>query len=110
MNQLNWIVTALTLTATAFIPVFGQLADTFGRYATMTLSVSIVAIGSVLCAVAPAWPVLLLGRSLQGVGAAGVDNVSMIILADRVTLKEQAINTSVFQLLGGVGYSECLKR
>lgn len=32
-------------------------------------------------------------------------NVAMIILADQVSLKEQAINTSIFQLLNGIGYS-----
>ncbi|KAK1236914.1 hypothetical protein MKX08_007862 [Trichoderma sp. CBMAI-0020] len=29
--QLKWIVTAYTLTSTAFIPFYGQLADVFGR-------------------------------------------------------------------------------
>jgi hypothetical protein len=32
-------------------------------------------------------------------------NVSMIVLADKVSLKEQAKNTSIFQLLQGIGYS-----
>ncbi|ETI22561.1 hypothetical protein G647_06637 [Cladophialophora carrionii CBS 160.54] len=104
-NQLNWIVTAFTLTSTAFIPVFGQLADTFGRHATLQFSVVLLAIGSVLCAAAPDWAVLLLGRALQGIGTAGISNVVMIILADLVSLREQAINTSIFQLLNGIGYS-----
>ncbi|OCT51446.1 Major Facilitator Superfamily protein [Cladophialophora carrionii] len=103
-NQLNWIVTAFTLTSTAFIPVFGQLADTFGRHATLQFSVVLLAIGSVLCAAAPDWAVLLLGRALQGIGTAGISNVVMIILADLVSLREQAINTSIFQLLNGIGY------
>nr|KAK5442289.1 hypothetical protein LTR18_006142 [Exophiala xenobiotica] len=104
-NQLNWIVTAFTLTSTAFIPVFGQLADIFGRHATIQAAVLLLTIGSVLCAAAPDWPVLLLGRALQGMGTAGIQNVAMIILADSVSLKEQAVNTSIFQLMNGVGYS-----
>ncbi|EXJ58460.1 hypothetical protein A1O7_05885 [Cladophialophora yegresii CBS 114405] len=104
-NQLNWIVTAFTLTSTAFIPVFGQLADTFGRHAALQFSVVLLAIGSVLCAAAPDWAVLLLGRALQGIGTAGISNVVMIILADLVSLREQAVNTSIFQLLNGIGYS-----
>jgi len=105
-NQLNWIVTAFTLTSTAFIPVFGQISDTFGRYATLQFSVVLLTIGSVLCAAAPDWGVLLLGRALQGIGTAGVSNVSLIVLADNVTLKEQAVNTSTFQLVNGIGYGE----
>lgn len=62
-------------------------------------------IGSVLCAAAPIWAVLLLGRALQGIGTAGVANVTMIILADSVSLKEQAVNISIFQLLQGIGWN-----
>ena len=108
-NQLNWIVTSFTLTSTAFIPVFGQLADTFGRHATLQAAVALLIIGSVLCAAAPDWAVLLLGRALQGVGTAGIQNVVMIVLADIVSLKEQAINTSIFQLLNGIGYGKLLR-
>ena len=104
-NQLNWIVTAFTLTSTAFIPVFGQLSDTFGRHSALQIAMWTLTIGSILCATAPVWSVLLLGRGLQGVGTAGVQNVAMIILADSVSLKEQAVNTSIFQLLNGIGYS-----
>ncbi|EXJ80954.1 hypothetical protein A1O3_07242 [Capronia epimyces CBS 606.96] len=104
-NQLNWIVTAFTLTSTAFIPVWGQLADIFGRHAAVQSAVVCLTIGSVLCAAAPDWAVMLLGRALQGMGTAGVSNVAMIILADQVSLREQAVNTSIFQLMNGVGYS-----
>lgn len=99
-------MTAFTLTSTAFIPVFGQLADTFGRHESLQSAAVISLIGSIMCAAAPSWPVLLLGRALQGIGAAGIDNVTMIILADQASLKEQAVNMSIFQLLNGVGYSK----
>ncbi|RMZ86873.1 hypothetical protein DV736_g5900, partial [Chaetothyriales sp. CBS 134916] len=105
LNQLNWIVTAFTLTSTTFIPVLGQLSDSFGRHSALQLSMWSLTIGSVLCATAPVWPVLLLGRALQGVGSAGIQNVAMLVLADSVSLKEQAKNTSIFQMLNGIGYS-----
>jgi MFS family permease len=104
-NQLNWIVTAFTLTDTAFIPVWGQLADIFGRHSTLQCAVIILAIGSVLCAAAQDWAMLLFGRALQGIATAGTSNVILIILADKVSLREQAVNTSIFQLLNGVGYA-----
>jgi MFS family permease len=104
-NQLNWIVTSFTLTDTAFIPVWGQLADIFGRHSSLQAAVFLLMIGSVFCAAAPSWGVLLFGRALQGIGAAGIQNVAMIVLADLVSLKEQAVNTSIFQLLNGVGYA-----
>ena len=87
------------------MPVFGQLSDTFGRHSALQFSTFVLTLGSVLCAAAPVWPVLLLGRGLQGIGTAGIQNVAMIVLADKVSLKEQAVNTSLFQLLNGIGYS-----
>ncbi|KZM26607.1 uncharacterized protein EKO05_0005504 [Ascochyta rabiei] len=105
LNQLSWIGTAFTLTDTAFVPVFGQLADVFGRFAALELAVAIMSLGGVLCAAAPAWPVLVLGRALQGVGTAGMSTCSLIILADKVSLKEQAFNTSIFHFLIGVAYA-----
>lgn len=61
-------------------------------------------VGSALCTGAPthAFPVLLLGRALQGVGAAGIGVIIRVILADKVSLKENAKNNSIFSLVAGV--------
>ncbi|OOF97289.1 hypothetical protein ASPCADRAFT_165939 [Aspergillus carbonarius ITEM 5010] len=104
-DELNWIVTAFSLTSTTFIPIFGQLADVFGRHLVLQMALFFMLIGSVLCAAAQTWGMLLLGRALQGVGSAGLGNLIMIILADKVSLKENARNKSLFSLFGGVGYA-----
>ncbi|THC93928.1 hypothetical protein EYZ11_006610 [Aspergillus tanneri] len=104
-DELNWIVTAFTLTSTAFIPMFGQLADVFGRHAVLQLALFLMLIGSVLCAAAQTWGMLLLGRALQGTSSAGLMNIIMIILADKVSLKVNAKNNSLFAFVGGIGYS-----
>ncbi|KAJ0420244.1 major facilitator superfamily domain-containing protein [Aspergillus carlsbadensis] len=105
LDELNWIVTAFTLTSTALIPTFGQLADVFGRHATLQLATLLMLIGSVLCAAAQTWGMLLLGRALQGMSSAGLMTNIMIILADNVTLEENAKNNSIFAFVGGVAYS-----
>lgn len=104
-DELNWIVTAFTLTSTTFIPMFGQFADVFGRGETLHLSLFLMIIGSVLCAAAQTWGMLLLGRALQGVSDAGLMNVVMIILSDKVSLKESAKTKSLFTLVAGIGYA-----
>ncbi|KAI9847081.1 MAG: hypothetical protein M1837_003199 [Sclerophora amabilis] len=105
LDQLNWIVTAFTLTSTSFIPAFGQLADVFGRHAILQLTMILNLIGSALCAGAVSWGMLLLGRAIQGVSSAGILNLIKIILADKVSLKENATNTTVFAWVGGIGYT-----
>jgi MFS family permease len=104
-DELNWIVTAFTLTSTTFIPMLGQFADVFGRGETLHLSLFLMIIGSVLCAASQTWGMLLFGRALQGVSDAGLMNVVMIILSDKVSLKESAKTKSLFTLVGGVGYA-----
>lgn len=106
-SQLNWIVSAFNLTAAAFIPCWAQIADVFGRNVGLNAAVIIMMIGSALCTAAPtnAFPLLLLGRSLQGIAAAGINVVCRAILSDKVSLKENAKNWAVFSLVGGSSYA-----
>ncbi|KAH8700591.1 putative MFS multidrug transporter [Talaromyces proteolyticus] len=104
-DQLNWIVTAYTLTSTAFIPTFGQLADVYGRHAVLQISMGFMLVGSTLAAAAQTWGMLLLGRALQGTSAAGIMNIIMIVLADKVSLEENAKNNTIFTLVSSIGYS-----
>jgi MFS family permease len=63
-------------------------------------------IGSALCAGSPttAFPMLLVGRALQGMSCAGLNILTKVILADRVSLKENAKNNTIFAIVGGLGY------
>jgi MFS family permease len=58
-------------------------------------------IGSVLCAAARSWPMLLGGRALQGLGAAGIMSLSRIILSDGATLAETSRSNSILSFLVG---------
>ncbi|GJC82518.1 efflux pump dotC [Colletotrichum liriopes] len=103
-GQLNWIIAAFNLTSAAFIPFWGQIADIFGRHVSMQTCLVLMLVGSALCTGAPltAFPVLLLGRAFQGLACAGLNVLVRIILADKVSLRENAKNWSVFSFLGGV--------
>lgn len=84
-----------------------QIADIFGRHATILTTIATVLIGSAICTGAPTshFGVLLLGRSIQGVGIAGVGICVRIILADRVSLADYALNWTLFSLVAAVGFS-----
>ncbi|KAL4966515.1 putative MFS multidrug transporter [Aspergillus stella-maris] len=105
LDELNWIVTAFTLTSTALIPTFGQITDIFGRHSTLQLATFLMLVGSTLCAAAQNWGMLLFGRALQGTASAGLMTTIFIVLADGVSLEENAKNNSVFSLIAGVAYS-----
>lgn len=64
-------------------------------------------LGSAICTGAPttAFPALLIGRALQGIGAAGVNISVRTILADKVSLADYALNWTLFSLFAAVGYT-----
>ncbi|KAI1471391.1 MFS general substrate transporter [Daldinia caldariorum] len=104
--QLNWIISAFNLTSAAFIPFWAQMADIFGRHWSLQICSFIMLVGSALCTGAPttAFGSFLLGRALQGVACAGLNTIIRAILADKVSLADNAKNWSLFSLAGGLCY------
>jgi MFS family permease len=68
VSNLSWVITAYLLASTAVAPVFGTLSDIYGRRVMITVSLVLFTAGSILCAVAPNMPVLIVARGLQGLG------------------------------------------
>ncbi|TVY81467.1 Efflux pump FUS6, partial [Lachnellula suecica] len=106
LSQLNWIISAFKLTSATFIPFWAQFANVFGRYPALQASVLVMLLGSILCSASPvtSFAMLLAGRAFQGIGCAGLLMISKIVLADKVSLKENAKNNTVFTVVGGIGY------
>jgi EmrB/QacA subfamily drug resistance transporter len=88
-ENLSWVITAYLLTSTAVAPLYGKLADIYGRRAMMLIGIGGFLAGSAICAVAPTMPVLVLGRALQGVGGGGLLPLAQIIVADVVLPRER---------------------
>lgn len=86
-----WIGTTYSLASTAFLPLSGGLAEIFGRRHALLLSIGLFAVGSALCGAAGSGYVLIAGRTVQGLGGGGIRSLSVIILADLVTLEERGI-------------------
>jgi len=107
LEQLNWIVSAFNLTSAAFLFFWSQLSDIFGRHVTVQAAIVVMLAGSAICTGAPtsAFSVLLLGRGIQGVGAAGVNISVRTILADRVSLEDYAINWTIFVIVASGSFS-----
>ena len=89
VTNLSWVITAYLLASTAVAPVFGTLSDIYGRRAMIIAALSLFIVGSVLCAVAPNMPVLILARALQGLGGGGIMPVVQTVISDVVTPRER---------------------
>src|SRR5262245_50281336 len=68
--EVEWVVNAYLLTAAIFIIVGGDAADQFGARRSSIAGIVLFALASLIIALAPAGPVVVGARALQGLGAA----------------------------------------
>lgn len=68
----------------------GVLGDRYNRRKVMLISLGILLLGSVLCVSATNYPVLLIGRILQGIGMAGPAVLAYPIISDNYPIGKQA--------------------
>lgn len=64
--QAQWFTTVQFFAAAVSVPAFGRLGDLYGHRRLVRVALGCVAVGTVLVALAPNLPVLLLGRALMG--------------------------------------------
>ncbi|MGH3009754.1 MAG: MFS transporter [Gaiellaceae bacterium] len=76
----QWIVDAYLLTLGALILVGGSLGDIFGELRVFAIGVASFGLASVLCAVAPDAPTLIVFRGVQGVAGALLTPASLAVL------------------------------
>lgn len=106
VSSLSWVITAYLLASTAVAPVFGTLADIYGRRAMIIAALSLFVAGSVLCAVAPNMPILILARGLQGLGGGGIMPVVQTVISDVVSPRERGQYQAYFSgvwVVAGIG-------
>ena len=79
-GDLQWVINAYLLPLSALLLLGGAAGDRFGRVRLLIIGTAIFGGASIACALAPSLPWLLVGRSLQGVGAALLMPNSLAIL------------------------------
>jgi EmrB/QacA subfamily drug resistance transporter len=66
----QWVSNAYLLTLGALVLIGGAAGDRFGRRLVFLIGVAIFALASIGCALAPTVEALVVGRAVQGIGAA----------------------------------------
>ena len=80
ITGLEWVVNAYTLPLATLLLAAGTLADIYGRKRLFLISLVLFTVGSIVCTLAPNTGTLLVGRALQGIGAAAVLPGSLAII------------------------------
>lgn len=107
-----WIANSFLFASTVIQPLFGQISNIFGRRMPMLVALALFATGSGIGGGSTNVPMLIGGRTVQGLGAGGIFVMSDLIVCDLVPLRERAkymgmvmstaaIGTAIGPVVGG---------
>jgi MFS family permease len=102
LSVYSWVFSAYLLSATVTMPIYGRLADLYGRRRVMLVAIALFLAGAGACAAARSMTQLILARTLQGLGAGGLMPVALIVVADLFSLRERARMQGIFSGVWGV--------
>ena len=113
LTGLQWVVNGYLVAMAALILVGGSAGDVLGRRRVYVASCAVLIAGSVICFAAPNIGVLVAGRLVQGIGAAGVTPISLALVDSSFAEDERgraiglwasgsAITTAGGPFIGGV--------
>ncbi len=84
-SQLQWVIDIYTLVLASLLLLAGAAADRFGRRRTFQLGLSVFALGSLMCSLAPNIETLIAARFLQAIGGSMMNPVAMSIITQVFT-------------------------
>lgn len=90
LTDFPWLFSCYLLAQAVTIPVFGKLADLFGRKPVMITGVCAFLVGSLLCGFAWSMGALIAFRVVQGLGAGAIQPMAMTIVGDLYSVRERA--------------------
>src|SRR5947209_4394674 len=91
-----WVFSAYLLTSTTTVPLYGKLADLYGRRRTFHAAVTLFLLGSALSGMSHSIGQLIVFRAVQGLGAGGVQPIALTIVADIFALEERGRMQGLF--------------
>jgi len=86
----SWVFAIYLLTQAVSAPIYGKLADIFGRKPSLYAGTALFLLGSLLAGFSPSMLWLIFFRALQGLGAGAIQPIATTIVADIYTPEERA--------------------
>ncbi len=83
--QMQWVIDIYTLVLASVLLLSGATADRFGRRRTFQIGLTVFALASLLCSVAPNIETLIAARLLQAIGGSMLNPVAMSIITQVFT-------------------------
>ncbi|MBI4815392.1 MAG: MFS transporter [Deltaproteobacteria bacterium] len=86
----GWVGASYLLASTVTIPIYGKLADIYGRKPVLLFGIALFLLGSLASGAAGSIHMLIVARTIQGLGAGSTLPISMTIVGDLFALEERA--------------------
>ena len=100
-GNLQWVITAYSLTFGGFLLLGGRAADLLGRRIVFMVGVTIFTLASLSCGLAQSEAWLIIARAVQGFGAALLTPAALSIIT--TTFTERAERNKALGVWGAVG-------
>jgi EmrB/QacA subfamily drug resistance transporter len=97
-----WVFTAYMLASTITVPIFGKLADLYGRKPIILFGITLFLAGSVASGLSPSMEWLIVFRTLQGLGAGAIQPITLTVIGDIYSLEERGRVQGIFSAVWGV--------
>ncbi len=88
-SQVGWVFSVYLLAQTVTIPIYGKLADLYGRKPILVVGVLVFLIGSALSAASWDMVALIAFRALQGLGAGSIGATVNTVAGDMYSVEER---------------------
>ncbi|TXR54570.1 multidrug effflux MFS transporter [Reinekea thalattae] len=92
----QWIISLIILGMSFGQLIFGPVSDAYGRKFSLAVGTVIFVIGGSIAMLAHSLPMMLLGRLIQGIGAAGP------IISSRATVRDQYVGDKMAKVMSFV--------
>ena len=88
-SMVGWVFSVYLLAQTVTIPIYGKLADLYGRKPVLVIGVVVFLTGSLLSAASWDMVALICFRALQGLGAGSIGATVMTVAGDLYDVEER---------------------
>jgi EmrB/QacA subfamily drug resistance transporter len=77
----SWVFAIYMITSAVSLPIWGKLADMYGKKVLFFVTVAVFILGSVLCGLSGTMTHLILFRGVQGIGAGGLAAIPFALVS-----------------------------
>ncbi len=101
LSEYGWVFSAYLLASTVTVPLYSRMADMYGRKPVFLTGIALFIGGSMLCGAASSMALLIIFRTIQGLGAGAVQPIAFTIAGDVFESEQRARIQGLFSGVWG---------